>query len=220
MREDTVGRVLAKDLTDGDHAQLLTLVASYYTDPDAGLEEELSYGDRVYTLRADDGTIGSFLIVDLRHDETTIDGREYLFTYLGLGCARATPFVPLARAAKADTLDVLPVDAVGVVHLSTRTPFAYHAIEIAFGSDVFPTASGAEDHAAAPIAAYIKHEIQRHADRSPDEDPFLLSEVKKVRFIDEELRRIRAFDGTTPLSRYGIDEHEGDELIVLHTFVG
>ena len=219
MPEDTVGRVLITDLTDGDRAQLLALVASYYTDPDAGLEEELSYGDRVYTLRTDDGTIGSFLIVDLRHDDTTIGGREHLFTYLGLGCARATPFVPLARAAKADTVDALPADAVGVVHLSTRTPFAYHAIESAFGSDVYPTASGADDHLVAPIAAHIKHEIHRHSDRTPNEDPFLLSEVKKVRFTEEELRRIHAFDGTTPLVRYGIDEHEGDELIVLHTFV-
>jgi len=107
---------------------------------------------------------------------------------------------------------------VGVLHLTTRTPFAYRSFEKAFAKDVFPTVSGTETAESVRIASYIKSAIHNHAPLCKEENPFLLRQLKKGRFNSEEIARIKSFKGETPISRLGVDCNGADELIVFHTF--
>ena len=201
----------------GLRAEMAAVAARYYLRPVEGVDEELRCGDRVYLAKSG-SAIGAFLIVDMDHHRASIDGRFHQFTYLGLGCASGVPMAPVFQRVKVDLGERLERGAVGVLHLTTRTPYAIRGIEKAFGGDVFPQATAAGDGDAAPIARHLKSVVHRHAPRSADESPFLLRELKQGRFRDEEIARIRTFRGENPIARFDVDCTGADELIVFHRF--
>jgi hypothetical protein len=198
--------------------QMAEVAARYYIRPADGLDAELQFGDRVYYARKGEGAIGAFLIVHMDHQRAVIDGRLHQFTYLGLGCADGSPMTPVFRRAKADLGRCLEPGSAGVLHLTTRTPYAIRGIEKAFGPPVFPTQSAETDADAVEIARYLKQSVHRHAPRIAGESPFVLRELKQGRFREEEIARIRAFDAASPLARFGVDCVGMDEIIVFHRF--
>jgi hypothetical protein len=193
------------------------IVARYYRGPDAGLDEELRFGNVVYYIEADAGVIGAFLIVNLDHHRAEIAGREHRFTYLGLGCAEGCPMPPVFRQVRDDVLERLDAGFVGVLHLTTRTPYAFRGLEKAFPGGIVPGLAEDSPHDLR-IAAYIKEAIHRHPRRSERESPFVLRELKKGRFSDTEVARIRGFQGSSPIARFGVDCEGSDEVIVFHRF--
>jgi hypothetical protein len=68
------------------------------------------------------------------------------------------------------------------------------------------------------VARHLKHELHRHRPRAARESPFLLRELKQGRFRAEEVARIQAFAGDSPIHRFGIDCGGADEIIVFHRF--
>jgi len=199
--------------------QMAEVAARYYLRPGEGLDEELRFGDRVYYAGGDDGGVSAFLIVHMDHQRAMIEGRLHQFTYLGLGCANGSPMTPVFQRAKADLRQRLEPDSVGVLHLTTRTPYAIRGIEKAFGPPVFPTQSGEGEGDALEIARHLKTSLHRHAPRVAGESPFVLRELKQGRFREEEIARIRAFGAASPLARFGVDCDGMDEIIVFHRFV-
>ena len=198
--------------------QMLQIVEGYYRDPESGLDDELRYGNLVYFVENTDGSFGCFVIVDFDHHTAMIDNQRYQFTYLGLGCAKRHPMAPVFQQVKSDFAQCVRRGAVGVLHLTTRTPFAYRSFEKAFVKDVFPTVSGTESAESVQIASYIKSSIHNHAPLFEEENPFLLRQIKKGQFTDEEIVRIKSFKGASPISRLAIDCNGADELIVFHAF--
>ena len=195
------------------------VAARYYVRPETGLDEELPFGDRVYYAESGVAGMSAFLIVRMDYQRAVIEGRLHQFTYLGLGCANGSPMTPVFRRAKADLRERLEPGAVGVLHLTTRTPYAIRGIEKAFGLPVFPTQSGEGEDDALEIARHLKTAVHRHAPRVADESPFVLRELKQGRFREEEIARIRAFGAASPLARFGVECDGMDELIVFHRFV-
>ena len=124
--------------------QMLQITEGYYRDPESGLKDELRYGNLVYFVESTDGALACFVIVDFDHHKTTINNLQYQFTYLGLECAKKHSIIPVLQRIKSDFAQSVATDTVGVLHLTTRTPFAYRSLEKAFGKDVFPTVSGTE----------------------------------------------------------------------------
>ena len=198
--------------------QMLEIAEGYYRDPESGLNDELQYGNLVYYVESTDGALACFVIVDFDHHQATIANQRYQFSYLGLGCAKRHPMVPVFQQVKSDFAQSVATDTVGVLHLTTRTPFAYRSFEKAFGKDVFPTVSGTESAESMQIASYIKSSIHNHTPLRDEENPFLLRQIKKGQFNNEETVRIRSFKGETPISQLEIDCSGSDELIVFHTF--
>jgi hypothetical protein len=213
-----VAAVPVAQVTAGFREQMARVAARYYVDPAKGVAEELRFGDRVYYTRIDEHSIGSFLIVHLDHLRATIGARPHHFTYLGLGCADGSPMVPVFRRAKSDLEERLAPGALGVLHLTTRTPYAIRGIEKAFGPEVYPKVLPEDDGDALEIARFLKSELHRHAPCDADESPFLLRDLKQGRFRAEEIARIRSFEGGGPMARFGIDCAGADELIVFHRF--
>jgi hypothetical protein len=213
-----ISKVRIQDLTDIHKNQMLHLMEGYYRDPMTGLREELQCGNLVYWAESSDGLMGSFLIVNFDHDKSRINDQLYQFTYLGLGCATTCPIAPVFQQVKSDFSKIIARGTIGVLHLTTRTPFAYHGIEKAFTSDIFPNASEHQRSHAKEIASYIKASIHKHPSLSEAEDPFVLRQIKEGRFTDHEIGRIRSFKGETPISMFRIDCTGSDELIVFHTF--
>lgn len=125
----------------------------------------------------------------------------------------------MLRQVKSDFSERLAIGTVGVLHLTTRTPFAYHGIERAFASDVFPTVSDNQAPESIMIVKYLRAAIHHQPLLSDEENPFVLREVKKGPFAPQEVARIATFRGDTPISRMGIPCDGRDELIVFHTFV-
>jgi hypothetical protein len=201
-----------------DRTAMMRIVERYYRGPESGLEEELRFGDRVYLGEDDEGTVRAFLVVHLDHRRALIAGQVHRFTYLGLGCAYGVPMVPVFRRAKADFSALLAPGEVGVMHLTTRTPFAFRGLQRAFEGEIYPAASAAPDEPSA-IAADLKANWHRHAERAQDEQPFVLRELKKGRFTAAEVERIRGFQGANPLARFGVDCQGADEVIAFHRFV-
>ena len=199
--------------------QMADIAARYYVRPAEGLEEELRFGDRVYfTPQGSPGT-GAFLVVHMDHHRAVIEGRLHQFAYFGLGCANGEPMSPLFQRAKADLAALLEARSVGVVHLTTRTPYAIRGIERAFEVAVFPTQFEEPDRHAIEIARHLKASVHRHGPRVAGESPFVLRELKQGRFRAEEVARIRAFAGPSPLADFGIDCAGADEVIVFHRFI-
>jgi len=208
-----------RELTVGHIMKMRQVAANYYREPDSGLSDELRYGNLLYFVEDDVGAIGCFLIVDFDHHSTTMNDRYYRFTYLGLGCATSSSIVPVFRKVKSDFSQQLAKGTVGVLHLTTRTPFAYHSIERAYGSDIFPTGSDHEPPESIRIVKYMREAIHHHSPVSNWDNPFLLREVKKGPFNQQEIARIGAFRGDNPISKMGVQCDGSDELIVFHTFV-
>jgi hypothetical protein len=197
--------------------EMARIAGRYYVDPARGVEEELRFGNQVYASRAD-GVLGAFLIVNLDHHQAVLAGRVHRFTYLGLGCASGAPMSPVFRRAKSDLQERLSAGQVGVLHLTTRTPYAIRGVEKAFGSHVFPAALPGEEEEPCAIARYLKASVHRHAPRAPNESPFVLRELKQGRFREEEVARIRAFEGASAIARFGIECAGADEIIAFHRF--
>lgn len=194
------------------------IASHYYREPEQGVLEELRFGDRVYFFDDATGDAGAFLIVNLDYHAARIHGGAHRFTYLGLGCAKGGPMAALFQAARDDFAARLEPGVNAVMHLTTRTPYAIRGLERAFASAMHPRVAGDSVHAKA-IAAYIKGTLHRHAERVAGEDPFVLRGLKKARFRDEELERIRNFEGDTALARLCIACDGADEAIVFHHFV-
>ena len=215
------GRVRCAEISligPDDRQAMLRIVERYYRGPESGLDEELRFGDRVYLGEDDAGTVRAFLIVKLDHRRAVISGQVHRFTYLGLGCAYGVPMAPVFRQAKADFAALMAPGEVGVMHLTTRTPFAFRGLERAFEGELYPAVSARPDEPSA-IAADLKANWHRHAQRAEHEPPFVLRELKKGRFSGDEVARIRAFDGPSPLARFGVDCEGADEVIAFHRFV-
>jgi hypothetical protein len=207
------------ELTAVRRLEMARIVGRYYRGPESGLEDELRFGDRVYCAHDPAGCIGAFLIVNLDHHRAVLGERVHRFTYLGLGCAHGLPMVPVFRQAKSDAAAPLSSSEIGVLHLTTRTPFAFRGLQKAFGGNVYPAAAAADQPAElAAIARYLKTHVHRHRERSQGEDPFVLRELKKGRFSAAEVARIRAFAGPNPLPRFGVDCEGADEVIAFHRF--
>ena len=206
------------ELSANRKQQMVEVAARYYRSPDSGLAEELLFGNLVYFAECDDGSIGCFLIVAFDHHSASIDGICYRFTYLGLGCATNAPILPLFQQVKRDFASYLVRGTVGVLHLTTRTPFAYRSILRAFGSSVFPTGSHEENAESIALAQYIKSYIHHRSMVTEADSPFVLRGVKKSPFNEKEVARIGALGADTPLSRLNIACDGADELIVFHTF--
>ena len=151
-----IQKVPVRELTVGRIMRMREVAAHYYREPDSGLSDELRCGNLVYFVEDDDGAIGCFLIVDFDHHRTTLNDRYYRFTYLGLGCATSSSIVPVFRKVKSDFSQQLAKGTVGVLHLTTRTPFAYHSIERAYGSDIFPTGWDHEPPESIRMVKYIR----------------------------------------------------------------
>ena len=207
------------ELTADRTTRMRKVAANYYREPDSGLSDELRCGNLVYFVEADDGAIGCFLIVDFDHHRTTLDHRYFRFTYLGLGCATSSSIVPVFRKVKSDFSQQLAKGTVGVLHLTTRTPFAYHGIERAFDRDIFPTGSDHEPPESIRMVRYIRGAIHNQPLVSDRDNPFLLRDVKKGPFNPQEITRIASFRGDTPISKMGVRCDGRDEVIVFHTFV-
>jgi len=199
--------------------QMFQIAGGYYRDPESGLIDELQYGNLVYLVDSTDDSLACFVIVDFDHHKTTINNLPYQFTYLGLGCAKGHPMTPVFQQVKSDFAQSVRTGTVGVLHLTTRTPFAYRSFEKAFGKDVFPTVSRNQSAESMQIASYIKSSIHNHPPLHEEENPFLLRQIKKGQFNNAEIARIRSFKGETPISQLEIDCSGSDELIVFHTFV-
>jgi hypothetical protein len=127
--------------------------------------------------------------------------------------------VPVFRKVKSDFSQQLAKGTVGVLHLTTRTPFAYHGIERAYGSDIFPTGWDHELPESIRIGKYLREAIHHQPLVSERDNPFLLREVKKGPFNPQEIARIGTFRGDTPLAKMGVRCDGRDEVIVFHTFV-
>ena len=212
-----IERIAVDRLSDDRIAEMRGIAAHYYREPVDGLVQELECGNLVYTNRTSDGRVGAFLIVNLDHHAATIGYSAHRFTYLGLGCAAGCPIVPIFEQVKSEFSGVLGHDDVGVLHLTTRTPFAYRSIRRAYGADIYPTGLAEQPARAIALARYIKSEIHRQVSH-PNDDPFVLREVKKGPFTPQEVSRIGTFRGDTPIARLGVDCTGRDEVIVFHTF--
>jgi len=197
---------------------MFQIAGGYYRDQESGLNDELQYGNLVYFVDSTDDSLACFVIVDFDHHKTTINNLQYQFTYLGLGCAKGHPMTPVFQQVKSDFAQSVRKGTVGVLHLTTRTPFAYRSFEKAFGKDVFPTVPRIQSAESMQIASYIKSSIHNHPPLREGENPFLLRQIKKGQFKNEEIARIRSFTGETPISQLEIDCSGSDELIVFHTF--
>ena len=206
-------------LTTGQTMRMLEVAANYYREPESGLSDELRCGNLVYFIDADDGSLGCFLIVDFDHHRTTFEQREFRFTYLGLGCAKSSSIVPVFQKVKSDFAGHLAKGTVGVLHLTTRTPFAYHGIERAFERDIFPTGREHEPPDAVRIVEYIRETIRRQPPVIDDDSPFLLHQEKPGPFNPREIARIATFRGESPIAKMGVRCDGRDEVIVFHTFV-
>lgn len=219
MTDVEVQKIPVRALTAERIASLREVVAVYFEEPDSGLSEELRHGNLVYLVEGDHGSISCFLIVDFDHQRTTIDGKIHRFTYLGLGCATASSMAPVFWKVKSDFSERLTEGTVGVLHLTTRTPFAYHGVERAYGGDLFPTGRDPERPEARRVARYIKESIHGQPVLSDGDNPFLLREVKKGPFSPQEVSRIGAFRGDSPILKLGVTCDGRDEVIVFHTFM-
>jgi hypothetical protein len=214
-----IQKVPVRELTVGRIMRMWEVAANYYREPDSGLSDELRCSNLVYFIEDDDGAIGCFLIVDFDHHRTTLNDRYYRFTYLGLGCATSSSIVPVFRKVESDFSQQLAKGTVGVLHLTTRTPFAYHGIERAYGSDIFPTGWDHEPPESIRIVKYIREAIHHQPLVSDRDNPFLLREIKEGPFNPQEIARIGTFRGDTPISKMGVRCDGRDEVIVFHTFV-
>jgi len=218
MKSCQVRNIPIQQLSVTRKQQMIEVAARYYRHPDLGLAEELRFGNLVYFVDNDVDEIGCFLIVDFDHHSATIDGICYRFTYLGLGCATKAPMIPVFQQVKRDFARCLAPGTVGVLHLTTRTPFAYRSIVRAFGCSVFPTDSHEEKSDLIALARNIKSYIHHRSMVTEADSPFILRGVKKGPFNENEVARIGALREDTPLSRLKIACDGADELIVFHTF--
>ena len=179
MTPARIQKLPIQDLSVIHKKQMLNIMEGYYRDPVTGLREELECGNLVYAAEGPDGLMGCFLIVYFDHHKATINDQRYQFTYLGLGCATTCPIVPVFQQVKTDFSQTIDRGTIGVLHLTTRTPFAYHGIEKAFGSDIFPSTSESQPVQAKLIAEYIKSSIHKPAALGEGEDPFVLRQNQR-----------------------------------------
>src|SRR4051812_43147896 len=95
-----VKRIEVKKIEPAFQQELLEIVRPYYQNAESGLEKELKFGNFVYFLLDDKSKIGAFLIVGLNHAKQIIEPIPYVFTYLGLGCAKRQPMIPIFDQVK------------------------------------------------------------------------------------------------------------------------